>query len=35
MIKTVVIDLGGVLFSEGKSVVLEKLAKVHGYGQPF
>ncbi len=31
MIKTVVIDLGGVLFSEGKSVVLEKLAKVHGY----
>jgi HAD superfamily hydrolase (TIGR01509 family) len=31
MIKTVVIDLGGVLFSEGKSVVLEKLAKVHSY----
>ena len=31
MIKTVVIDLGGVLFSEGKSVVLEKLATFHGY----
>ena len=31
MIKAVVIDLGGVLFSEGKSVVLEKLARVHGY----
>jgi HAD superfamily hydrolase (TIGR01509 family) len=31
MIKTVVIDLGGVLFSEGKSVVLEKLATVHAY----
>jgi HAD superfamily hydrolase (TIGR01509 family) len=31
MIKAVVVDLGGVLFSEGKSVALEKLAKVHGY----
>lgn len=31
MIKTVVIDLGGVLFSEGKSVALEKLARVYGY----
>src|SRR5438132_14235805 len=31
MIEAVVIDVGGVLFSEGKSVVLEKLAKVHGY----
>ena len=31
MIKTVVIDLGGVLFSEGKSVVLEKLATFHDY----
>jgi HAD superfamily hydrolase (TIGR01509 family) len=31
MIKTVVIDLGGVLFSEGKSVALEKLATVHAY----
>ncbi len=26
MIKTVVVDLGGVLFSEGKSVALDKLA---------
>jgi HAD superfamily hydrolase (TIGR01509 family) len=31
MIKAVVVDLGGVLFSEGKSVALEKLATVHGY----
>jgi HAD superfamily hydrolase (TIGR01509 family) len=31
MINAVVIDLGGVLFSEGKSVVLEKLATVHSY----
>jgi HAD superfamily hydrolase (TIGR01509 family) len=31
MIKTIVTDLGGVLFSEGKSVVLERLATVHGY----
>ncbi len=30
MIKTVVVDLGGVLFSEGKSVALDKLA-AHGY----
>jgi putative hydrolase of the HAD superfamily len=31
MIKTVAVDLGGVLFSEGKSVVSERLARVHGY----
>lgn len=31
MIKTVVVDLGGVLFSEGKSVALDKLAAQHGY----
>ena len=31
MIKAVVVDLGGVLFSEGKSVALEKLATTHGY----
>lgn len=31
MIKTVVVDLGGVLFSEGKSVALDKLATQHGY----
>mgnify|MGYP001472019428 CR=1 FL=1 len=31
MIKSVVIDLGGVLFSEGKSVALDKLAAQHGY----
>ena len=31
MIKTVVVDLGGVLFSEGKSVALDKLAAAHGY----
>ena len=31
MIKTVVVDLGGVLFSEGKSVALAKLAAQHGY----
>jgi HAD superfamily hydrolase (TIGR01509 family) len=31
MIKAVAVDLGGVLFSEGKSVALEKLATVYGY----
>jgi len=31
VIKTVVVDLGGVLFSEGKSVALDKLAAAHGY----
>jgi hypothetical protein len=31
MIKTLVFDLGGVLFSEGKSVVLDELASVHGH----
>lgn len=31
MISTVVVDLGGVLFSEGKSVALEKLSTMHGY----
>jgi putative hydrolase of the HAD superfamily len=31
MIKAVTVDLGGVLFSEGKSVALEKLAAEHGY----
>lgn len=31
MIKTVVVDLGGVLFSEGKSVALDKLTAQHGY----
>jgi putative hydrolase of the HAD superfamily len=31
MIRVVVVDLGGVLFSEGKSVALEKLATEHGY----
>jgi len=31
VIKTVVVDLGGVLFSEGKSVALDKLAAQHGY----
>lgn len=31
MIRTVVVDLGGVLFSEGKSVALEKLSTMHGY----
>jgi HAD superfamily hydrolase (TIGR01509 family) len=31
MIRTVVVDLGGVLFSEGKSVALEKLATAHRY----
>ncbi len=31
MIQAVVFDLGGVLFSEGKSVALEKLATVNGY----
>jgi HAD superfamily hydrolase (TIGR01509 family) len=31
MIKTVVVDLGGVLFSEGKSVALDNLASRHGY----
>ena len=31
MIKTVVVDLGGVLFAEGKSVAMERLAELHGY----
>jgi putative hydrolase of the HAD superfamily len=31
VIKTVVVDLGGVLFSEGKSVALDQLAATHGY----
>ncbi|HEY2922390.1 MAG TPA: HAD hydrolase-like protein [Candidatus Binatia bacterium] len=31
MIEAVVVDLGGVLFSEGKSVALERLATEHGY----
>jgi len=31
MIRAIAFDLGGVLFSEGKSVALEKLAAVHGY----
>jgi HAD superfamily hydrolase (TIGR01509 family) len=31
MIKAVVVDLGGVLFAEGKSVAMERLAKLHGY----
>ncbi|MBI2532054.1 MAG: HAD-IA family hydrolase [Deltaproteobacteria bacterium] len=31
MIRAIVFDLGGVLFSEGKSVALEKLAAAHGY----
>jgi putative hydrolase of the HAD superfamily len=31
VIKTVVVDLGGVLFSEGKSVALDKLAAAPGY----
>jgi putative hydrolase of the HAD superfamily len=31
VIKTVVVDLGGVLFSEGKSMALDKLAAAHGY----
>lgn len=31
MIKTVVVDLGGVLFSEGKSVALDQLAAARGY----
>lgn len=31
MIRTVVVDLGGVLFAEGKSVAMERLAKLHGY----
>lgn len=31
MIRAIVFDLGGVLFSEGKSVALEKLATAHGY----
>jgi FMN phosphatase YigB (HAD superfamily) len=31
MIRAVAVDLGGVLFSEGKSVALEKLAAVYGY----
>jgi putative hydrolase of the HAD superfamily len=31
VINSVAVDLGGVLFSEGKSVALENLATVHGY----
>jgi len=31
MIKAVVVDLGGVLFSEGKSVALDSLATQYGY----
>lgn len=31
MIKAVVVDLGGVLFAEGKSVAMERLAELHGY----
>lgn len=31
MIKTVVVDLGGVLFAEGKSVAMERLAELYGY----
>jgi len=31
MIRAIVFDLGGVLFSEGKAVALEKLAAAHGY----
>ncbi len=31
MIKAVVFDLGGVLFAEGKSVIMEKLARERGY----
>ncbi|HEX2932960.1 MAG TPA: HAD-IA family hydrolase [Candidatus Binatia bacterium] len=33
MVKTIVIDLGGVLFAEGKSVAMERLAASHGYDQ--
>jgi putative hydrolase of the HAD superfamily len=31
MIKTVVVDLGGVLFAEGKSVAMKRLAELHSY----
>jgi HAD superfamily hydrolase (TIGR01509 family) len=31
MIRAVAVDLGGVLFSEGKSVALDRLAAEHGY----
>lgn len=31
MIKTIVFDLGGVLFSEGKSVAIKNLAEKHNY----
>ena len=31
MIEAMAVDLGGVLFSEGKSVALEKLARLYGY----
>lgn len=31
VISSVVVDLGGVLFAEGKSVALDKLASAHGY----
>ncbi len=33
MIKTVVFDLGGVLFSEGKSIAVKKLAKQYQYSE--
>jgi glucose-1-phosphatase len=31
MIQTVVFDLGGVLFSEGKSLAIDKLSRTYGY----
>ena len=31
MINAIVFDLGGVLFSEGKAVAMEQLARAHGY----
>ncbi len=31
MVRAIVFDLGGVLFAEGKSVAVEKLAREHGY----
>lgn len=31
MIRAIVFDLGGVLFSEGKAVALDKLERAHGY----
>ncbi len=33
MVKKLAIDLGGVLFSEGKSVAVERLAEIYGYEQ--